>query len=198
MSNVNAQPTHAVQTAPEDDDQPACLSLAALTDKLSSLTRKPSLSELNLWLRALEVEPSELQPFAGFKEANYSRHRLLRGEHAELLMICWRPGQRTPIHDHDGSYGTVRVCEGVMWETTFEMDTERGLAYRNVRQWSAGQTTDGADIPDIHQIGNPDISGQNLITLHLYAPPLRSLNIYRVGERESVCTPSIDEVAPAD
>jgi cysteine dioxygenase len=108
---------------------------------------------------------------------------VLRGEYAELLVLCWKPGQRTPIHDHDGSYGAVRVCEGVMWETIFELDEERGLFYRSARQWTGGTVT-GADVPDIHQLGNPDVSGQDLITLHLYAPPLGVLNTYKVGSSE--------------
>jgi len=191
MSTAKTRPSSAPQPAPAED-QPACRTLAALADKLLSLTGRPALAEINAWMREVSVERSELQPFVAFKDTCYSRRRVVRGEHAELLIICWRPGQRTPIHDHDGSYGTVRVCEGVMWETTFEMDAARGLAYRAGREWRAGETTDGADIPDIHQIGNPDISGQNLITLHLYAPPLTSLNIYRVGHTESEFSPAVE------
>ena len=187
MSTANTQPSSAVRPAPQDGD-PACRTLAALADKLSSLTGPPTLTEINAWVRGVRPGRTELEPFIQFKETCYSRRRVVRAEHAELIVICWRPGQRTPIHDHAGSYGTVRVCEGVMWETIFEMDTARGLAYRTGREWLDGETTDGADIPDIHQIGNPDISGRNLVTLHLYAPPLTSLNVYKVGRRESTST----------
>lgn len=191
MSTANLQPSRAAHPAPADD-QPACHTLAALIEKISSLMGSPTLAELNRWMRALRLDRAELEPFICFKEANYARHRVVRGEFAEMLLICWRPGQRTPIHDHDGSYGTVRVCEGVMWETIFEMDGKRGLAYRTNREWTEGQTTEGADVPDIHQIGNPDVSGQNLITLHLYAPPLTSLNVYRVGHTESEFSPAVE------
>lgn len=191
MSTTKTQPSSARETAPQDGD-PACRSLAALADRISSLTDEPALSEINAWMRGVRIERAELEPFVAFKDTCYSRRRVVRAEHAELLIICWRPGQRTPIHDHDGSYGTVRVCEGVMWETIFEMDDALGLAYRTGREWRAGETTDGADIPDIHQIGNPDISGQNLITLHLYAPPLTSLNVYRVGHTESEFSPAVE------
>ena len=43
-------------------------------------------------------------------------------------------------------------------------------------------------MPDIHQLGNPDVSGRDLVTLHLYAPPLTSLNVYKVGREESTST----------
>ncbi len=133
---------------------------------------------------AVEVGRDELRPHVSFKEGTYARHRVCVNDHAELLVLCWRPGQQTPIHDHNGSFGAVRVLSGVMWETIFEMDGARGLAYKYAREWRPGRVT-GADVPDIHQLGNPEVSGQDLITLHLYAPPLTSLNVYRVGRKES-------------
>ena len=163
------------------------LTLASLAARLARLARGPELSEVNEWLRDTEVGREELRPHVSFKEGAYARHRVCLGEHAELLVLCWRPGQRTPIHDHNGSFGAVRVLRGVMWETLFEMDSARGLLYKSSREWTPGEVT-GADVPDIHQLGNPDISGQDLVTLHLYAPPLTSLNVYKVGSLRSVNT----------
>jgi cysteine dioxygenase len=161
--------------------------LASLAERVAGLKRRPTLEEVNEWLRETEVGHEELRPHVGFKEGTYARHRVGGGPHAELLVLCWLPGQRTPIHDHDGSFGAVKVLRGVMWETLFEMDASRGLAYKSAREWRPGEVT-GADVPDIHQLGNPDVSGQDLVTLHLYAPPLKSLNVYKVGRRESTNT----------
>jgi cysteine dioxygenase len=161
--------------------------LASLVEALAGLERRPELSEVDTWMRAVEVGREELRPYVGFKEGSYARHRVFLCEHAELLVLCWRPGQRTPIHDHAGSFGAVRVLQGVMWETLFEMDEANGLAYKSAREWTPGHVT-GADVPDIHQLGNSDVSGQDLVTLHLYAPPLTSLNVYKVGRKESVNT----------
>jgi hypothetical protein len=47
-------------------------------------------------------------------------------------------------------------------------------------------------VPDIHQLGNPEVSGQDLITIHIYAPPLGVLNTYKVG------SPVIDLYTPDD
>lgn len=163
------------------------LTLASLAEKVAGLGRAPALSELSAWMRDVRVGADELRPHVGFKEGTYARHRVTAGEHAELLVLCWRPGQRTPIHDHAGSSGAVRVLRGVMWETLFRMDSARGLLYDSAREWTPGHVT-GADIPDIHQLGNPDVSGQDLITLHLYAPPLTSLNVYKVGSTQSINT----------
>ena len=161
--------------------------LGGLVERLSRMGGPPAFGELSALLGGVEVADEELRPYVSFKEGTYARHRVHLGEHAELLVLCWRPGQRTPIHDHAGSYGAVRVLRGVMWETLFEMEGDEGLVYGSSREWTPGQVT-GADVPDIHQLGNPDVSGQDLVTLHLYAPPLTSLNVYKVGRRESTST----------
>ena len=161
--------------------------LAGLAERLSRPGARPTFEELNALLARVEVGADELRPYVSFKEGTYARHRVHLGEHAELLVLCWRPGQRTPIHDHAGSFGAVRVLRGVMWETLFEMGGDEGLRYGSAREWMPGQVT-GADVPDIHQLGNPDVSGQDLVTLHLYSPPLTSLNVYKVGRKESTST----------
>jgi cysteine dioxygenase len=171
---------HASQSASQ-------LSLAALVETIARLDRPPELSEVDDWMQRTCVAEDELRPHVGFKEGTYARHRVFLCDHAELLVLCWRPGQRTPIHDHDGSFGAVRVLRGVMWETLFEMDEARGLRYKSAREWMPGHVT-GADVPDIHQLGNPDVSDLDLVTLHLYAPPLTSLNVFKVGRTDSVNT----------
>ena len=168
-------------------EQAPRFSLDALVETLSALDDTPQLSELRDWLRRVDVEPAELRPHVGFKPGTYARHRVFRNEFVELLVLCWRPGQQTPIHDHNGSYGMVRVSSGVMWETIFRMDERAGLRYQTAREWTRDEIT-GADVPDIHQLGNPEVSGQDLISLHLYAPPLGSINTYRVGRVESIST----------
>jgi cysteine dioxygenase len=154
-----------------------------LLKRLREMREPPSLEVLDSLLKQLIVTDEDLRPHMGFKAGTYARHRVFRNEFAELLVLCWRPGQRTPIHDHNGSYGAVRVCEGVMWETMFDLDETRTLFYKSAREWRPGEVT-GADIPDIHQLGNPEVSGRNLVTLHLYAPPLGVLNTYKVGSSE--------------
>lgn len=168
---------------PPLEEAPRGLSLAALMDRLCALAEAPNLEELNALMSEAQPTREELVPYIAFRPGTYARHLVMRNEYAELLVLCWRPGQRTPIHDHNGSYGAVRVCEGVMWETIFALDEARKLYYQSAREWVCGGVT-GADIPDIHQLGNPEVSGRDLVTLHLYAPPLGVLNTYRVGSSE--------------
>lgn len=176
ITTVNAFPSHL-------DGESQIFSLANLMSALNSLAQAPRLEDLSAWMQRVRVTREDLLPYIAFKPGTYTRHLVMRNRYAELLVLCWRPGHRTPIHDHNGSYGAVRVCQGVMWETIFALDETNKLYYQSAREWTAGGVT-GADIPDIHQLGNPEVSGQDLITLHLYAPPLGVLNTYRVGSSE--------------
>lgn len=157
--------------------------LDRLVQSLADVKSVPAVNVLKQWLAETRVGVDELRPYLGFKPGTYARHLVFRNSLVELLVLCWRPGQRTPIHDHNGSYGAVLVVEGVLWETLFGMNDRRELCYLSACQWLPGDVT-AAEVPDIHQLGNPDVSGQNLVTLHLYAPPLGVLNTYRVGSKD--------------
>ncbi|HKP45693.1 MAG TPA: cysteine dioxygenase family protein [Pyrinomonadaceae bacterium] len=159
------------------------LPFAILVEQLMSQTDTPSLEQIYDWLNRANISEADLAPFVGFKDGNYWRHRVCRNEFVEMLVLCWRPGHRTPIHDHNGSHGGVRVHEGPLWETIFVYDEEKGLRYKSARAYAAGAVT-GSDTPDIHQLGNPDISESDLITIHVYAPPLGVLHTYKPGSTE--------------
>src|SRR3981081_624493 len=88
-------------------------SLTSLVAALEALSSTPRLEQIYAWLENARITKEELRPYLGFKEGNYWRHRVCRNEFVEMLVLCWRPGQRTPIHDHNGSHGGVKVCEGM-------------------------------------------------------------------------------------
>jgi cysteine dioxygenase len=165
---------------PTDKIKADHFSLPSLVAALEELSSPPNLDQIYAWLENARISKEELQPYISFKEGNYWRHRVCRNEFVEMLVLCWRPGQRTPIHDHNGSHGGVKVCEGTLWETTFSFDSLKGLKYKSAREYSRDAVT-GSDVPDIHQLGNPDVSDQDLVTLHVYAPPLGVLHTYKPG-----------------
>jgi cysteine dioxygenase len=169
-----------IPAAPPDS---CSLTFSELVEQLTAQTSPPSLEQINSWLANVEITPIDVEPYLGFKEGNYWRHRVCRNQAVEMLIICWRPGQKTPIHDHNGSHGVVRVQQGLMWETTFSYEEETGPCFATGRECPAGTVT-GAGVPDIHQLGNPEASGQDLVTVHVYAPPLGVLNTYKVGSSQ--------------
>lgn len=167
------------------------LSFHDLAEKLKSLTEVPPLAEVFELIERTTITDDEVQPYLGFKEGNYSRHRVMKNEFVEMLVLCWKPGQRTPIHDHNGAHGAVFVQQGILWETIFDYDAVSGLNYRSHRELRASGLT-GSEVPDIHQLGNPDVSGRDLVTIHIYAPPLGVLKTYKLGSA------TIEQYLPAE
>ena len=151
--------------------------LMDLVKRINTLTRVPSLTEIKTWFAELSLRPHDYTRHRIFTPRKYARNLIARSEHAELLMLCWRSGQRTPIHDHGGSIGVVMVCEGLMTETMYEHAPEGHVRPYNTYRWAPGGIT-GADVPDIHQLLNLQPPGRDMVTLHCYAPPLSVLNTY--------------------
>src|ERR1041385_2299076 len=102
---ANQLPTH-VETADvlRDVNDSGEFSLAALVRVLESQTAIPSLEQIYDWLESVNISDEELEPYVAFKDGNYWRHRVCRNEFVEMLVLCWRPGHRTPIHDHNVSH----------------------------------------------------------------------------------------------
>jgi cysteine dioxygenase len=162
----------------QDIKTPDCeLTLGELAEIIGSLKQVPTLDEVKDWFSRALLRQRDYEPFRIFTPRKYARNLVIRGVHAELLMLCWRHGQRTPIHDHGGSIGVILVCEGLLTETMFERAPEGNVRPYNTHRWGPGAIT-GADVPDIHQLLNLQPAGRDMVTLHCYAPPLTVLNKY--------------------
>ncbi|HKG20492.1 MAG TPA: cysteine dioxygenase family protein [Blastocatellia bacterium] len=155
----------------------ADLSLNELADAINSLKEVPRLDLIMEWFSALDLRPRDYERYRVFTNRKYARNLVARSEFAEMLMLCWRSGQRTPIHDHGGSVGVVLVCEGQLTETMFARAPEGHVCPYDTFRWGPTALT-GADVPDIHQLSNLQSAGRDMVTLHCYAPPLSVLNTY--------------------
>lgn len=117
---------------------------------------------------------SDLAAYANFSNDRYSRNLIHRSERFELLLLCWKPGQSSPVHDHRYSWCGVRVIQGSATEVRF-MKTPQGTwvpVGHNVAR--AGELVCSMDT-DTHVIGNFETS--DLMTLHCYAPPLKNYEV---------------------
>jgi cysteine dioxygenase len=106
-----------------------------------------------------------------FDNVRYARNVLAKSPWYELVVICWRSGQSSPIHDHLGTVCGVRVVDGIATETTYrEVGGNRVQAVAR-REFGPGDVMISCDT-DIHLITN-EIADRGLITLHLYSPALQ-------------------------
>lgn len=145
-----------------------------LTDWLRSFEQRISLGELTDRLQDDSISADLLADHIHFSDERYSRNLLAYGPQFYALVLCWKPGQASPIHDHKGASCGVRVIEGVATETSFAREHGR-LVEKSVTTMRAGEVCGSFD-DDIHEIRN---NGEgNLVTLHIYSPYLDNINLY--------------------
>ena len=95
-------------------------SLSALLALLDAWNEAIPLDVLDTELRRTVLVKVDYQRMVSFGDKAYRRNLLHDGPAYHALVLCWRAGQRSPIHDHSGSSCAVRVLEGIATETASE------------------------------------------------------------------------------
>lgn len=158
--------------------------LADLVGYLSALEDRADLAEVERRLLALDITRHDISPACVFGTRGYRRNTIARGRWFELLALCWRSGDCTPIHDHEGSSCAFKVIEGRGTEIRYEQ-TASGLVCPVGRQMLDAGTVCAREDEDIHQVANMQARDIDLITLHIYSPPIKQMDTYdfAAGER---------------
>ncbi len=156
--------------------------MQALFDYLDGLTGRADEKTLGTLLSELDVTVADLDDFARFDEHQYSRNLIRGSKHYQALLLCWRSGHRTPIHNHPGAVGGIRVLQGIATETPFEFAPNGLVKPTCSRDLGTGGVTTLED-PYIHQVSNLQETGKDLITLHVYSPPLPRMDTYSLTDR---------------
>lgn len=138
--------------------------------KWDRLDEPVALAELIAAVQGLELARDDVVEALGFDEGSYRRTVIHARPHYQALILCWKSGQRSPIHDHRGSSCVVRVIEGLASEIRF-VPTACGRLMPVGAQEHAGGAVAVNCGDEIHQMGNFAAPGCDLITLHIYSPP---------------------------
>jgi cysteine dioxygenase len=144
--------------------------LAALLKYLGALDGRADLAVLARMLSELNLGVEDVKAACHFGSCSYKRNTVAASPHFELLVLCWRSGHCTPIHDHQGSSCAFRVLKGTATEIRFR-HTPSGLACPvQTTRMEAGYVCSAED-DDIHQVANMEPAGEDVVTLHIYSPP---------------------------
>jgi len=129
------------------------------------------------WLRDTLLSADHLTHFLVFRPDRYVRNLVHEGPGYQALALCWKNGQRSPIHNHRGSACGVKVLRGVATETAFTRAPNGLVVPTGSRELAAGYICGSYD-EDIHQVSNLQAGGADLVTLHIYAPPLLRMDMF--------------------
>lgn len=144
--------------------------------------------EIRSYLAETLIEPGALEPYVHRCEEHYTRNLVHKDEDFELLVICWGPGHRAPIHGHEGELCFARVERGKLRFENFDLVSETPIALEP----AAGPVDGGPGFLDgpaeIHSVENPAELGEAAASLHVYSKPYAECDIYdsRNGPRRRV------------
>jgi uncharacterized NAD(P)/FAD-binding protein YdhS len=147
--------------------------LRALIEKVRSLARFDAAS-LTSTLGEADIEFDDISRFVRFRARGYARVLVFQQPGLELRLLCWLPGQTTPLHSHGPSLGVFKVIRGTA--------TESVLGQRD-RKW-APRSVVADDSSRVHQVSNTETDA--LLTLHIYCPSLHCSKSSRARGRHVV------------
>lgn len=164
------------------------ITLGEFLSELDTHVEPVDLDHLKRRLEMLDLDPQEIHEYIRFSGQRYQRNLLHAGPNYHALILCWANGQRSPIHDHRGSACGVRVLRGVATETIFSRDADGTLHPGATSELPAGGVTGSFDA-EIHEVSNLQPGDADLVTLHVYSPPLLVMGTYSMtdpGRKEFV------------
>jgi predicted metal-dependent enzyme (double-stranded beta helix superfamily) len=168
------------------------LHLQTLVDRLERLTAHditvPAVQQI---VGDGALDDAELRRYVGAHPDRYARRLVHRGKLFDVMVLTWAPGQGTPIHNHAGNCGWVRLVRGQIGEETFGLVPGASLpdaavaSSVNGRVGNVGLELTGTGVIStvgavatvdraraIHRIGNPaKVGGDTTVTLHVYSLP---------------------------
>jgi uncharacterized NAD(P)/FAD-binding protein YdhS/predicted metal-dependent enzyme (double-stranded beta helix superfamily) len=174
-SFVAPTPTSLVMPAPASFVAPTS---ASFVEPTPTSFVEPTPTSLVAPTRASAVESAptwSIEP----TRAGYSRQRVARTEFFEILVAAWLPGQSTGAHDHAGSASAFKILSGTAQETLYARAPDSMVDPIGTRDWHEGEV--GLDAGDvIHAVRNACAAGKLLVSVHVYALPLRQLRRFTV------------------
>jgi cysteine dioxygenase len=171
--------------------------LQAMYRYLDTLTDRPELACLVKELSRFEIDLEDLSEHVRFAENGYKRNLARSAPSYHVWVLCWKNGQRSPIHNHSGSACVVRVLRGTLTETLFETAPNGHIKASFSREFTEGSLI-GSEDADIHQVSNLQAEDAELVTLHVYTPPLtwmETFSLYDLSRGYEVWIPQFSDAA---
>jgi cysteine dioxygenase len=135
-------------------------------------------------IRSMNLPSSVFEHYCSWSDKSYTRNCIVENEKFELILLCWEAGQITPIHDHGGEECWVKVIEGEFRERIYTTDEAGELSIVKSSIAKVNDITYMIDFMGFHSLEN--LSDKRSMSLHLYAKPIRSCNVFNENSRKFV------------
>jgi cysteine dioxygenase len=99
-----------------------------------------------------------------FDSLTYKKKCLKRTKDYEVVLICWRKGQQTAIHDHPDGGCWMRVVQGALQEITYTTPNLEEVGERILGPGDVGFQCGSTVVHCIQAL-------EDTVSLHVYYPP---------------------------
>ncbi|MAU93987.1 MAG: hypothetical protein CMJ93_07250 [Planctomycetes bacterium] len=153
-----------------------CVALQAELDSDPSGGGIPSL------LSAYQAKHSDWNDWAMWSEGRYTRNLVSRRDSFELLLLCWKPGTQSPIHDHAGQNCWMAVLEGELEEVYYSEPKDADdsaqvfVAKGRVQSYAEGEVA-AIDDSIAYHLTRP-AGAARAVSMHLYAKAIDSCRTF--------------------
>jgi cysteine dioxygenase len=152
-----------------------------------------TLERVTEFIKGVPVTSDALAPYAWWSDERYTRNLIYRDDLFEVMTICWKAGQRTAAHTHNGQLGWMTVPQGSVTVENFRHVSCNAEERQNVvgldclggatlitmerlesAEWAGSDVVATVDkIHTIHRISNVQKS-DGAVSLHVYSKPFDS------------------------
>lgn len=174
---------------------PVCTTVEDLVANLVALKRDAITSEIvTQCVNGTPVRVEALKPYIWWRDEFYTRNLIYRDELFEVMTICWKPGQKTPIHTHNGQLGWMTVPQGEVVVENYHHEKCNAAENQNVvnidclggateillEKTGSLHCNDSSGVAivsktqSIHRIVNFDDAEAGCVSLHIYSKPFDS------------------------
>lgn len=140
------------------------------------------------------IDDASLRPYLLFRDDRYTRNLVYRDALFEIMVICWRPGQQTPVHTHNGQLGWMLVEQGGVEVTNYRYVSCNAPENQNVvgidclggatsvqldvlgreRVEERGEVSTVDKIQTTHRLACPREGREGAVSVHVYSVPFDS------------------------
>ncbi|KFM63606.1 Cysteine dioxygenase type 1, partial [Stegodyphus mimosarum] len=129
-------------------------------------------------LSMYESNETDWEMFAKFDDQNYTRNLVDEGNGKyNLMILAWKPGQGSCIHDHAKAKCFVKVLSGTLQEIRYDIP-KKGRTFSKIGQYTRERDDVGFidDSIGVHEMKND--GSEPAVSLHLYTPPFNTCNTF--------------------
>ena len=122
-----------------------------------------------------------LLPYAQWNiDKEYTRVCLYENLEFELILLCWKPLAKTPIHNHNKQNCCVFFFDAPFRETIYCNEGQKSLKVNDIQK---GGVSSMEKVNACHSLQN--LSDKHVMSLHLYNRPIKKCEIIQDSDLES-------------